>query len=149
MSEVGSLPHTASGAVVTSGVVRVKRGGSAERSPAEGARLGRPDSAAVKCDGGAWHGHVPLPVPALATRDLRPRKGLDLHHGPIAWCVAPVSPAVRPFLLLAARLAGLSSLPMKPHSAVNEGKRRQAGETRGKKGRTAGEIGATHHAIGP
>eukprot|EP00962_Isochrysis_galbana_P016985 scaffold4869_cov123-Isochrysis_galbana.AAC.4 len=33
MSEVGSLPHTASGAVVTSGVVRVRRGGSAERSP--------------------------------------------------------------------------------------------------------------------
>eukprot|EP00962_Isochrysis_galbana_P032660 scaffold10785_cov114-Isochrysis_galbana.AAC.6 len=29
---------------------------------------------------------------------------------------------------------------MKPHSAVNEGKRRQAGETHGnKKGRTAGE----------
>ena len=42
-----------------------------------------------------------------------------------------------------------SQLPMKPHSAVNEGKRRRTGETHGKKGRTAGETGATHHAIGP
>eukprot|EP00962_Isochrysis_galbana_P051895 scaffold23310_cov108-Isochrysis_galbana.AAC.4 len=42
-----------------------------------------------------------------------------------------------------------SQLPMKPHSAVNEGKRRQAGETHGKKGRTARETGATHHAVGP
>eukprot|EP00962_Isochrysis_galbana_P012686 scaffold3599_cov128-Isochrysis_galbana.AAC.3 len=38
---------------------------------------------------------------------------------------------------------------MKPHSAVNESKRKQAGETHGKKGRTAGETGATHHVVGP
>eukprot|EP00962_Isochrysis_galbana_P053368 scaffold24797_cov101-Isochrysis_galbana.AAC.1 len=38
---------------------------------------------------------------------------------------------------------------MKPHSAVNASKRKQAGESHGKKGRTAGETGATHHAIGP
>eukprot|EP00962_Isochrysis_galbana_P019119 scaffold5567_cov108-Isochrysis_galbana.AAC.4 len=43
MSGVGSLPQTASGAVVASGLVR-------------GARLGRPDDTAVECDGGAWHG---------------------------------------------------------------------------------------------
>eukprot|EP00962_Isochrysis_galbana_P021213 scaffold6267_cov106-Isochrysis_galbana.AAC.2 len=36
-----------------------------------------------------------------------------------------------------ARQRRCSQLPMKPHSAVNEGKRRQTGETRGKKGRTA------------
>eukprot|EP00962_Isochrysis_galbana_P057234 scaffold29512_cov110-Isochrysis_galbana.AAC.1 len=40
--------------------------------------------------------HAPLPVPVLATRDLeRPRPS---SRSTIAWCVAPVSPAVRPFL---------------------------------------------------
>eukprot|EP00962_Isochrysis_galbana_P036737 scaffold12753_cov135-Isochrysis_galbana.AAC.1 len=38
---------------------------------------------------------------------------------------------------------------MKPHSAVNASKRKQAGKTHGKKGRTAGETGATHHVVGP
>eukprot|EP00962_Isochrysis_galbana_P034399 scaffold11649_cov126-Isochrysis_galbana.AAC.1 len=40
------------------------------------------------------------PIIASLTR-WAPRgisKGLDPRHGPTAWCVAPVSPAVRPFL---------------------------------------------------
>eukprot|EP00962_Isochrysis_galbana_P024179 scaffold7392_cov157-Isochrysis_galbana.AAC.1 len=56
MSGVGSPPQTASGAVVASGLVRVRRRGSAEHSPPERARLSRPDDTAVECDGGAWHG---------------------------------------------------------------------------------------------